>query len=261
MRRIIEITTGEVLPNKHWKVIKEIDKKCKNRYFRCECLLCNREYDVALSSLTSKIYSFCCTSCATSKRHAIKADELVGQKFGRLTVIAKHSQNNSSDWHYLCKCTCGNEKVIVGFSLKNGDTKSCGCYNRDVTINRNKLNVGEASPKWKGDSKISPQNELDRAILKKQINPLIRERDGYTCQKCNQCSGYLEVHHIFDFATYPDLKFEPYNLLTLCKTCHEDFHKIYPKKLTNTLDDLEKFTNKEYKYRNELLGVLKSCQI
>jgi len=56
----------------------------------------------------------------------IKKD-LTGQKFGRLTVIedAGRSKNNTVLWR--CKCDCGNEKIILSTSLRNGDSQSCSC--------------------------------------------------------------------------------------------------------------------------------------
>jgi hypothetical protein len=56
-----------------------------------------------------------------------KRKDLVNQTFGKLTVIKYTglSQNNCSE--YLCKCECGNEKLVLSGNLITGDTKSCGC--------------------------------------------------------------------------------------------------------------------------------------
>ena len=53
--------------------------------------------------------------------------ELVGQVFGRLTVIAfdRMGPDYASLWR--CRCECGNEKVVIGKNLVKGRTKSCGC--------------------------------------------------------------------------------------------------------------------------------------
>jgi hypothetical protein len=45
----------------------------------------------------------------------------------------------------LCKCDCdGNEREYTGKTLKNGDTKSCGCYSREVF----KINSYEVTKKY-----------------------------------------------------------------------------------------------------------------
>ena len=52
---------------------------------------------------------------------------LIGQKFERLAVVSFAGLNNSRGSRWLCRCDCGNEKIVAGCNLKNGHTKSCGC--------------------------------------------------------------------------------------------------------------------------------------
>lgn len=52
--------------------------------------------------------------------------DLVGHKFGRLTVI-KLDDNSVGRTKWVCQCECGKEKVVLGTSLTTGNTKSCGC--------------------------------------------------------------------------------------------------------------------------------------
>jgi hypothetical protein len=62
--------------------------------------------------------------------------DLVGRQFGELTVIALSplkTKHRGSKW--LCRCSCGIEKVIAGGSLTSGNTKSCGNHPmfKDIT--------------------------------------------------------------------------------------------------------------------------------
>lgn len=68
-----------------------------------------------------------------------KALDLIGQKFGRLTVIKRIGSNSHGQSIWLCKCDCGNEKVIRGYCLSNGHTQSCGCYNMELKKERSNL--------------------------------------------------------------------------------------------------------------------------
>lgn len=62
----------------------------------------------------------------------MKRIDLTGQRFGRLTVIRyDHAEHDGAHW--LCKCDCGTEKVIAGYLLRNGATKSCGCLKSDAS--------------------------------------------------------------------------------------------------------------------------------
>lgn len=60
-----------------------------------------------------------------------KIKDLTGQKFGRLTVIKRIGSNKQREAIWLCKCECGNEKVVVGSSLRKGQTQSCGCLMKE----------------------------------------------------------------------------------------------------------------------------------
>lgn len=53
---------------------------------------------------------------------------LIGQKFSRLTVIEFAGSQDKKYTMWKCKCDCGNEVVVRGVRLRNGMTKSCGCY-------------------------------------------------------------------------------------------------------------------------------------
>lgn len=56
---------------------------------------------------------------------------MLGQRFGRLVVIARApKRGNSAIW--LCVCDCGAEVSVRGETLRAGGTKSCGCLRRDM---------------------------------------------------------------------------------------------------------------------------------
>lgn len=57
-----------------------------------------------------------------------KIVDLTGQRFGRLTVIRRGPNANRGKARWWCECSCGKSCVLVfSFSLRGGDTKSCGC--------------------------------------------------------------------------------------------------------------------------------------
>lgn len=52
--------------------------------------------------------------------------DLTGVRFGRTVVTAfSHIKDGRSSW--FCRCDCGNSHVSMAQSLKQGNTKSCGC--------------------------------------------------------------------------------------------------------------------------------------
>lgn len=63
-----------------------------------------------------------------AKRPHIPAKD--GERFGRWTVVVAHGS-----WVSV-KCDCGSQSKVRLHTLRNGDSKSCGCLNRDKIINR-----------------------------------------------------------------------------------------------------------------------------
>lgn len=60
-------------------------------------------------------------------------DEMINKVFGNLTVIKqvpKPENLKSGGKYYLCQCTCGNQKIVRGTTLRSGATKSCGCLQK-----------------------------------------------------------------------------------------------------------------------------------
>ena len=59
-----------------------------------------------------------------------KALKLKGRKFGKLRVLERAENGNNGKTRWLCKCKCGNEKIVHAEGLTRGTTVSCGCYGK-----------------------------------------------------------------------------------------------------------------------------------
>ena len=75
-----------------------------------------------------------------------KTLDLTGMKFGRLTVVefAEHrlSASGVKKRYWLCKCECGNQKIVYTKCLVNGGSKSCGCLNKELRSQRKIIKHG-----------------------------------------------------------------------------------------------------------------------
>lgn len=56
--------------------------------------------------------------------------DLVGQRFGFLVVLSDAETRKGKQCVWRCKCDCGETLDVVGYNLRSGITKSCGCYRR-----------------------------------------------------------------------------------------------------------------------------------
>ena len=55
-------------------------------------------------------------------------ENIIGQRFNRLVVIEDDGTRSSKgEIKWLCQCDCGNLYHALGYRLRNGRTKSCGC--------------------------------------------------------------------------------------------------------------------------------------
>lgn len=61
--------------------------------------------------------------------------DLTGQRFGRLIVLEYvGAKKHKRLWR--CRCDCGGMKIVATAALNNGNVRSCGCLNKEVTIKR-----------------------------------------------------------------------------------------------------------------------------
>jgi hypothetical protein len=66
--------------------------------------------------------------------------DLTGKKFNRLTVIKHHGINKWRQHTWECKCDCGGNRLVypTSGSLNSGNSKSCGCLQKEAVIQHNK---------------------------------------------------------------------------------------------------------------------------
>lgn len=62
--------------------------------------------------------------------------DLVGKKFGRLTVVGYSHTNKHGKAMWVCLCECGTTIVTSGNHLVSGHTSSCGCRKNEISGGR-----------------------------------------------------------------------------------------------------------------------------
>ena len=61
--------------------------------------------------------------------------DLTNQKFERLLVVKPApNKNGRTAWH--CLCDCGKEIIVTTKSLRDGNTRSCGCLHKEIVSKR-----------------------------------------------------------------------------------------------------------------------------
>lgn len=58
---------------------------------------------------------------------------MIGERFGRWTVVGDPVLSARGERKWLCRCDCGTERHVLERSLRSGGSTSCGCLRREET--------------------------------------------------------------------------------------------------------------------------------
>lgn len=197
-------------------VLKESHKDKHGKYhWSCICK-CGKNITVSGGHLLSGHTQSCgCISIENNRK--IKE----GMIFGRLKVLSL-CKTRTKDGNIKCKCICecGNITYTNSHSLLRGDTKSCGCYNRDRS---SEVHSGANNWNWKGGIAYAPYCPKFNNKKKEEV------RDKYyrkclICGKTEEENGKkLSVHHI-DQNKDQGCNGHEWDLVPLCSQCHGKVH-------------------------------------
>lgn len=62
----------------------------------------------------------------------IRRKNIIGKKYGKLTVIDYTDENRHGSALWKCQCDCGNITYATTEGLRTGDNVSCGCSNLGI---------------------------------------------------------------------------------------------------------------------------------
>lgn len=108
---------------------RDSTKNKKEAYWLCQCD-CGNIKSIRSSALRRGQTRSC--GCYNNENRASigknNANNLIGQKFERLTVISDSGERtNHRNIIWECECECGSKIKVSGSNLLSGNTKSCGC--------------------------------------------------------------------------------------------------------------------------------------
>jgi hypothetical protein len=66
---------------------------------------------------------------------------LIGKRYGKLTVVERTHSTKSGESVWICLCDCGKSTTVTGSNLTTENTKSCGCLRIEKSIKTAKERV------------------------------------------------------------------------------------------------------------------------
>lgn len=118
---------------------------------------------------------------------------LVGQQYGKLTVIQRNGSNDKRQALWLCECECGGTSTVPTAQLRNGNTQSCGC------MSGTREKVGNAYIDM-GDHLVGIDSKGNEFMIDHEDHSLVSEytwfveESGYVYARLCPNSGKTALH-------------------------------------------------------------------
>jgi len=157
----------------------------------CKCLKCEREFWIFECWYKRGNGKYCSRDCSSK---ALKEIE-------------------HKNYRIILKCKeCGKEYVVKRHRKDTSKYCSKGCKRKNMPSGKN-------HPNWKGG--IS-----ERDYRTKEWRRKVLERDLFACVECRSTNKEeLNAHHIKEYSTNIELRFDINNGVTLCRKCHSKKHE------------------------------------
>lgn len=113
--------------------------------------------------------------------------DLTGKRFGRLAVLNRATNDHGRPARWNCLCDCGNKTTVVGTHLRRGESKSCGCLQKElVGIRARKHGLSHTTLYyvWQG-------------MKRRCIDPNHKEFDSYGGRGISVCSEWADNYPAF----------------------------------------------------------------
>lgn len=118
--------------------------------------------------------------------------DISGLTFNSLTVVEYRGIDKSRSSMWLCRCSCGNEIVTRASSLKNENTKSCGCLRKKMAMIASTTHGLSSGRKRKSRLYRAWTNMKSRCNNDK--TPKFKNHGGRGISVCDQWKDYINFH-------------------------------------------------------------------
>ena len=203
-----------------------------NRYINVKCDYCGVEKSVRYKLYLNNYYlnkdgKYACYRCnpkmfnTLSYKYIKELVENIGKGY---ELLSKSYYNNNGKLKIKCN------KSHIYETTYNSIKQGCKCPKCDI-----ERWLGEKNPNYNSNL-TDEEREEKRDLLKTKLwRNSVYKRDLHTCKMCGLVGGKLNAHHLNGYKYFKDERFDINNGVTLCESCHKEFHSTYGYK-KNTLN-------------------------
>jgi len=191
--------------------------------FRCKC-------GVEKELKSSNVVHGKTASCG-----CIHRKDISGERFGRLIAIESTSRRykNIGSYIWRCKCDCGKETEVPIAQLNYGQTKSCGCYAKEMF---RIVNTTHGLSKTKEYRRFKAHKYREKYFgVDTTWTPLMEIALSELFTECVVCGSrdHLETDHVFPKSKRYNLR--PGNAIKLCRSHNRMKNNKMPNELSKEM--------------------------
>ena len=233
------------IPSSSYFTFVRFSKRDKNNVqlaiFKCRC---GNEKEIRPGYvLYGSVKSCGCLSKESTSQRFRYTKDIILSKLpidSRLTPLEDTGKIKAKNHVWLFKCSCGNTLESIISSVVNGNTKSCGCLQKEHTSRLGKEQVKHLRSNNIHRERLLLDVSLQEAYKRRSYVNIKRNKKKQC--KCEYCGKFAKTqdHHITAIATLqkrflshvPNKTYfqdsvinHPRNLISLCPECHLLVHK------------------------------------
>ncbi len=214
---------------------------------KVKCDFCNKGFYKHPSAIKRTKHNLCSTECrqhflAENRKNKTNKKVAYCHTCNKEIIRTEAEFKNRPAKNYFCSTECKDEHLRKGRGGFTHKIKKCEYCNKEFTItSRNRRKVKYCSNECKkngfpkGEKHLSFKKELSRDYRSKHRltheNTTWRQevfkRDNFTCVVCSKHGDKLNAHHLENYASCKEKRFDIDNGVTLCILCHKNFHSKY----------------------------------
>lgn len=113
--------------------------------------------------------------------------DMMGMRFTRLLVLSRAPSDKNGNARWNCQCDCGDTTISSGFTLRNGEAKSCGCLTTDQLRERG-TSHGKSG---------TPEHQSWAGMLQRCYNPNSRNYPRYGGRGIKVCQRWHKFEEFY----------------------------------------------------------------